>query len=123
VYYSLGVSHCGWLVEALSESVFDEGPRCGVVSTDPAMDVPQQPPSLLDGDAALQDLGVTLLVEFSLNDDKGLSMAHKPSGLHFICPEDLTNEAIKIGNHPVGQMVGLCYWVLINLHDLRVRRR
>jgi hypothetical protein len=52
---------------------------------------------------------VTLLVEFSLNDDKGLSAAHKPSGLHFICLEDLTDEAIEIGNRLVGQMVGICY--------------
>jgi hypothetical protein len=93
------------------------------VSTDPVVDVPQQPLSLLDGDAMLQDLGVTLLVEFFLNDGKGLSAARKPSGLCFIHREDLTDEAIKIGNPPVGQMVRLYYWVLINLHDLRVRRR
>jgi hypothetical protein len=82
-YYPLGVSHRSWPVEALSECIFDEGPRCGMVSTDSTVDILQQSPPLFDGDAALQDLGVTLLVEFSLNDDKGLTgrASHRASVL------------------------------------------
>jgi hypothetical protein len=95
-YYPLSVSHCGWQVEALSKHVFDKGPRRSVVSTDPVVDVPQQPLSLLDGDAALQDLGVTLLVEFSLNDDKGLSAMRKPLGLCLVYWEQLADEVIEV---------------------------
>jgi hypothetical protein len=43
----------------------------------PVVDVPQQPLSLLDGDATLQDHGVALLIELSLNNDEGLSVARE----------------------------------------------
>ena len=52
-YDPLGVGHRGWLVETLPECVFDQGSRCGVMSTDPSMDVFQYILPLLSGDAAL----------------------------------------------------------------------
>jgi hypothetical protein len=86
------------------------------------MDVPQQPLSLLDGDATLQDLGVALLVELSFNNDEGLSVARELSSLCLVRREDLANEVVKIRDPPIGQRVGLHYWILIILHDLRVKR-
>jgi hypothetical protein len=86
------------------------------------MDVPQQPLSLLDGDATLQDLGVALLVELSFNNDEGLSVARELSSLSLVRREDLTDEVVEIRDPPIGQRVRLHYWILINLHDLRVRR-
>ena len=52
-YDLLGVGHRGWPVEILSECVFDQGSRCGVMSADPSMDVFQQVLPLLGGDATL----------------------------------------------------------------------
>ena len=40
-------------VEALSERVSDQGSRHGMVTTNPTMDIAQQPLPLFDGDAAL----------------------------------------------------------------------
>ena len=64
---SVRISHHGWPVEALSERVFDQGSRCGMMSVDPTMDITQQMLPLFDGDAALQDPGVASLVEFDLH--------------------------------------------------------
>ena len=60
------VGYCGWPVEALSERISDQGPRCGMVPTDPTMDISQQLLPLFDGDAVLQDPGVALLVKLPL---------------------------------------------------------
>jgi len=38
----LGVSHRGWPVEALSEHVPDQAPRCSMMSTYPVVDISQQ---------------------------------------------------------------------------------
>jgi hypothetical protein len=40
-HYLLGIGHRGGLAEALSKCVSDQGSRCGLVSTDPAMDILQ----------------------------------------------------------------------------------
>ena len=52
-YDLLGISHHGWLLETLPECVSDQGSRCGMMSTDPSMDVFQQVLPLLGGDATL----------------------------------------------------------------------
>jgi hypothetical protein len=80
-YDLLGVGYGSWPVEALPERVFDESSWPDVVSIGPTVDVFQQPPPLFGRDAALQELGVTLFVEFSLNDGEGLSMVGEPSDL------------------------------------------
>ena len=67
------IGYCGWPVEALSEHVSDQGPRCGMVPIDPTVDITQQLLPLFDGDAALQDPDVASLVELALNNDKGLA--------------------------------------------------
>ena len=53
VYDLLGISYHGRLVEALSEHVFDQGSRRGMVMVDPTMDITQQMLPLFEGDAAL----------------------------------------------------------------------
>jgi hypothetical protein len=127
-YVLLGIDHDGWPVEALPERVFDEGPWHSMVSTGPIVDILKQPPPLFSRDAALQDLGVTLLVKFSLDDDEGLCMVHDPLGLRLIHRELLIDEAIEVGDPLVRQgvkpyrwvLVGLSHWVFIDLHDLGV---
>ena len=49
----LDIGYSGGLVESLSKCIFDQGSRHGMVTTDPTMDIAQQPLSLFDGDAAL----------------------------------------------------------------------
>ena len=50
-YDLLGVGYCSGPVEALLECVSNQGPRCGVVTTDPTVDIAQQMLPLFDGDA------------------------------------------------------------------------
>jgi hypothetical protein len=80
-----------------------------MVSTYPIVDVPQQSLSLLSGDAMLQDLGMTLSIEFSLNDDEGLSAPREPLSLHLIGCEHLTDEVIEVRYSPIGQRIRLCH--------------
>ena len=47
------VGYYSRLVEALSECISDQGPRCGMVPVDPPVDITQQPIPLFDGDVAL----------------------------------------------------------------------
>jgi hypothetical protein len=49
---------------------------------------------LFGRDAALQDLGVTLSIKFSLDDDEGLHAMREPLGLCLIRREHLADEAI-----------------------------
>ena len=49
----LGVGYCSGPVETLWECVSNQGPRCGMVATDPTVDVAQQTLPLFDRDAAL----------------------------------------------------------------------
>ena len=48
-----GVSDCRWPIKPLAECVPDQDSWRSVMSTDSALDVNQQLPSLLDGDATL----------------------------------------------------------------------
>ena len=48
-----GVSYRHRPVEALSECIFDQGSRHGMLTVDPTVDIAQQPLPLFDGDAAL----------------------------------------------------------------------
>ena len=66
------IGYRGQLVEALLERISNQGSRHSMVTVDPTVDVAQQPLSLFDDDAALQDLGVASPVELTLNKDKGL---------------------------------------------------
>ena len=82
-HYRFSVGYCGRPVEALSECVSDQGPRCGMVPTDPTMDISQQLLSLFDRDAALQDPSVASLMR-ALNSDKGLGATCEPLSLCFV---------------------------------------
>ena len=75
------VGYYGWLVEALMECVSNQGSRCGMVTTDPTMDIAQQMLPLFEGDVALQDPRVALLVEFTLHKNKGLGTMCEPLSL------------------------------------------
>jgi hypothetical protein len=107
-YNAHGVCHCSRPVEALSKSVLDEGPRHGVVAVGIMMDVFKQLSPMLGGNTALQDLGVALFIEFSLDDDVRLSAVCKPSGLHPVDRECLLDEAVEIRDPLVWQGVRPC---------------
>ena len=47
------IGYCGQPVEALSERVSNQGPRCGMVPADSTVDITQQLLPLFNGDAAL----------------------------------------------------------------------
>ena len=66
----LNVNHRDRPVEALSECIFDQGSRHGMLTVDPTVDIAQQPLPLFNGDAALQDPGVALPVEFAIDNGK-----------------------------------------------------
>ena len=52
-HHLLGVGYYGRPVEALLESVSDQGSRRGMVMVDPTVDIAQQTLPLFDGDATL----------------------------------------------------------------------
>ena len=56
-----------------------------MVIVDPTMDIAQQTLPPFDKDAALQDFGVTSLVEFAPHKNKGLGATCEPSGLYPLC--------------------------------------
>ena len=116
----LSIGHHGWLVEALSERIFDQGSRHDMMTTNPTVDIAQQLLSLFNGDAALQDPGVASLVEFTVYKDKGLGAMREPLSLCFIRRQHLTKEVVEVRRPPVGQRIGLCHWILVKLHDFGV---
>ena len=83
-YDLLGVSYSSGPIEALSECVFDQGSGCGMVTTDPTVDITQQTLPLFEEDAALQDPSVASLVEFALHKNKGLGVTCEPLGIHLV---------------------------------------
>ena len=78
------VGYYGQQVEALSEHISDQGPRCSMVPIDPTVDITQQLLPLFDGDAALSDPSVASLIELALNKDKGFGVMREPSCLRFV---------------------------------------
>ena len=102
-----GIGYCGQPVQALSECISDQGPRCGMVSTDPTVDITQQLLPLFDGDAALQDPGVASLIELALNNNKGLGATHELPSLYFVCRQRLMEEVVEVRCSLIGQRVGL----------------
>ena len=78
------IGYYGRSIEALSERVSDQGPRCGMLPADPTVDITHQLLPLFDGDAALQDSSVALPIELALNNDKGLGATREPSSLYFV---------------------------------------
>jgi len=57
---------------------------CGMVPADCTMDISQQLLPLFNGDVALQDPSVALLVELPINNDEGLGAMREPPSLGFI---------------------------------------
>ena len=80
----LGVGYSSGPVKALSECISNQGPWCGMVTTDPAVDVVQQESSLFAGDAELQDPDVTLFVEFALYKNEGLGATCEPLSFRLV---------------------------------------
>ena len=85
VYDLLGVGYYSGPVEALSECISNQGPRRGMVTVDPTMDVAQHKSSLFAGDAELQDPGVAPSVEFTLYKNKGLGATCELSSFLLVC--------------------------------------
>jgi hypothetical protein len=71
-YNLTGVRDRGRPVNALAESIANEGTRCGVMAKDPSVDVPQEIAPLGDGHAPLQDAGGGALVQLAVSEGKGL---------------------------------------------------
>ena len=88
-----------------------------MVIVDPTVDIAQQTLPPFDKDAALQDFGVTSLVEFAPHKNKGLGATCEPSGLCLVHRQRITEEIVEVGHPLVDQRVGLCHWVLFKLHD------
>ena len=70
------------------------------MTADPTVDIAQQQLPLFDGDAALQDPGVASLVEFTLNNDKGLGVTRELLSLHFAHWHRLMEEVVEV-RHPL----------------------
>ena len=92
-----------------------------MVAADPTVDLAQQMLTPFDRDAALQDSGVTSLVEFALHKKKGLGATCEPSGLHLVRRQHIIEEVVEVGRPSVDQRAELCRWVLFKLHDFRAR--
>ena len=52
-YDLLDIGYCSGPVKALSECISNQGPRCGMVTVDPTVDIAQQKLPLFDGDIDL----------------------------------------------------------------------
>ena len=100
-YDLLGVGYRGRPVEALSERVSDQGSRRGMVTTDPTVDIAQQPLPLFDGDAVQRDPSVASLVEFILDKDKRLGATRETPSLRLVRRQRLTEEVVEVGRPPV----------------------
>ena len=100
-YDLVSVSYHGRLVEDLSERISDQGSGHGMVTADPTVDITQQLLPLLDGDAALQDPGVALPVEFAINNGKGLGATCEPPSLCLVRWQRLTEEVVEVRHPPV----------------------
>ena len=83
-YDLLGVGYCSGPVEALSECISNQGPRRGMVTVDPTVDVAQQKFSLFARDTEMQDPGVASFVEFTFYKNEGLGAACEPSAFRLI---------------------------------------
>ena len=83
-YDLFGVGYYSRLVEALSEHVSYQGSGHDMVIVDPTMDIAQQTLPLFEGDAALQNPSVALLVEFTLHKNKGLGVMCEPLSFHLV---------------------------------------
>ena len=83
-YDLLGIGYCSGLVKALSKCVSNQGPRCGMVTVDPTVDVAQQKSSLFTGDTELKYPGVASFVEFALYKNEGLHAMCEPLSLRLV---------------------------------------
>ena len=117
-YDLLCVGYYSGPVESLSECISIQGSRCGVVTVDPTVDIAQQKLPLFDGDTELQDPGVASFIEFAFYKNEGLGAMCKPSSFHLVHRQCVTE---KVEHSPVVQRVRLCRWILVKLHDFRVR--
>ena len=118
-YDLLGVGYCSGPVEALSECVSNHGPRCGMVTIEPTVDVVQQKFSLFARDTELQDPDVTLFVEFALYKNEGLGTACEPFSFRLIHWQSVVEEVVEVECSPVVRRVGRR--AFFKLHDLGVR--
>ena len=119
-YDLLGVGYRGGPIEALLECVSNQGPRRGMVTTDPTVDVAQQKYSLFARDTELEDPDVAPFVEFALYKNKGLGAMCEPSSFHLVRWQRVVEEVVDVERSPVTQRVGLHCWIHFKLHDLGV---
>ena len=83
-----------------------------MVTMDPTIDITQQALPLLDGDAELQDPGVSPFVEFALYKNEGLGVMRESLSFHLVRWQRVTKEVVEVECSLVDQRVGLCRWIL-----------
>ena len=121
-YDLLGVGYCSGLVEALLESVPNQGSRRGMVTVDPIVDIAQYKLPLFDGNTELQEPGVAPFVEFTLYKNEGFGASCEPSSLRLVCWQRIAEEVVMVECSPVIQRVRLCRWIFFKLHDIGAGR-
>ena len=91
-----------------------------MVTGDPTVDITQQTLPLFDGDATLKYPSMASLVEFALNQNKGLGATRELSSLYLVRWQCLMEEVIEVEHPLVDQRVRLYRWIHFELHDFRV---
>ena len=80
-YNLCGISYRGWLIEILSEGVFDEGSGRRVVPASPRLDFAQQFLALVDGDASFEDSRGAASVQLLLLPNNTNVLSHRALAL------------------------------------------
>ena len=88
-----------------------------MVTAGPTVDIAQQKLPLFDGDTELQDPGVASFVEFAFYKNKGFGAMCEPSSFCLVHWQCVMEEVVEVERPLVDQRVGLCHWVLFELHD------
>jgi hypothetical protein len=88
-----------------------------MMSTDRAMDVFQQLPSLFGRATTLYDFGAAFLIKLPIDNGEGLSLVCEVSGLYFVSGEYFTKEVVEVRYYSISLRARLGRWVLVDFHD------
>lgn len=72
VHDVLYIHHYGRPIEALSKRIPEKGPGCGIMATDPVVDLKQQLPPLFGWDTLLEHFGQAPCIQLSVDDYEDL---------------------------------------------------
>ena len=65
---------------------------------------------------------MALFVEFTLYKNEGFGTTCEPSSLRLVRRQRVVEEVVEVECSLVIQRVGLCRWILYELHDIRTGR-